>query len=147
LFSPSSAGGIIPESKPRGHVEFSNVTFAYPSRSDVPVLNCLNLSIPAGAMTAVVGGSGSGKSTIASFLLRFYYPLSGQILFDGYSVKELDWTWLRKNVALVSQVRNSSRRVLTKSGVMIRSCSVHLCNILFPHSRNQVFFLAQSVTI
>lgn len=83
------------------------MTFAYPSRSDVTVLNSLNLSIPAGAMTAVVGGSGSGKSTIASLLLRFYYPLSGQILFDGYSVKELDWTWLRKNIALVSQVRNS----------------------------------------
>ncbi|XP_034240500.1 ATP-binding cassette sub-family B member 10, mitochondrial-like isoform X2 [Thrips palmi] len=96
-------GGIIPESKPRGQVEFENVTFAYPSRSDVTVLNGLNLSIPAGAMTAVVGGSGSGKSTIASLLLRFYYPHSGQILFDGQSVKELDWTWLRKNVALVSQ--------------------------------------------
>lgn len=97
------SGGIIPESKPQGHVEFSNVTFAYPSRSDVTVLNGLNLCIPAGAMTAVVGGSGSGKSTIASLLLRFYYPLSGQILFDGLSVKELDWTWLRKNIALVSQ--------------------------------------------
>lgn len=96
-------GGIIPTSKPLGHVEFSNVVFAYPTRSDVTVLQGLNLVIPAGEMTAVVGGSGSGKSTIAALLLRFYNPLSGQILFDGQSVSQLDWTWLRNNIALVSQ--------------------------------------------
>lgn len=97
-------GGITPKDKPHGHVEFSNVTFAYPTRSDVTVLQNLNLTIPAGAMTAVVGGSGSGKSTIAALLLRFYNPSSGLILFDGNNVSQLDWTWLRNNVALVSQV-------------------------------------------
>ncbi|KAE8748625.1 ABC-transporter, subfamily B member 02 [Frankliniella occidentalis] len=96
-------GGLIPEGKPQGQLDFSNVSFAYPTRSDVTVLNGLNLTIPAGAMTAVVGGSGSGKSTIASLLLRFYDPLSGHISFDGRNVSELDWSWLRKNVALVSQ--------------------------------------------
>lgn len=97
------SGHLIPKSKPHGHVEFSNVTFAYPTRADVTVLNGLNLTIPAGAMTAVVGGSGCGKSTIASLLLRFYDPSSGQILLDGQNVAEFDWTWLRKNIGLVSQ--------------------------------------------
>lgn len=97
-------GGITPKDKPQGRVEFSNVTFAYPTRSDVTVLQNLNLTIPAGAMTAVVGGSGSGKSTIAALLLRFYNPSSGLVLFDGTNVSQLDWTWLRNNVALVSQV-------------------------------------------
>lgn len=83
------------------------MTFAYPTRPDVTVLKGLNLTIPAGAVTAVVGGSGSGKSTIAALLLRFYDPMSGQILFDGQQVPNLDWTWLRRNVALVSQVNHS----------------------------------------
>jgi len=57
----------------------------------------------------VVGASGSGKSTIASLLLRFYDPTDGVIQLDGNRLTEIDSTWLRQNVAIVPQVRNFTR--------------------------------------
>lgn len=66
----------------QGNIEFSNVTFAYPSRSDVSVLSDFNLSISAGSVCAVVGSSGSGKSTVGSLLLRLYDSQKGT---DGYN--------------------------------------------------------------
>ena len=69
------AGGLqIPAEQFLGNVSFRDTTFSYPSRSDVPIFDHLNLDIPAGSVTAVVGASGSGKSTLASLLLRFYDP-------------------------------------------------------------------------
>lgn len=63
-------------------LSFRNVSFCYPSRPDIHVLNNLNLEIPAGKVTALVGPSGSGKSTIASILNRFYLPTSGNVIID-----------------------------------------------------------------
>ncbi|KAI9177520.1 hypothetical protein LWI28_016288 [Acer negundo] len=86
-----------------GHIEFKDVCFSYPSRPDVAIFNKLRLDIPAGKIVALVGGSGSGKSTVISLMERFYEPLSGEILLDGNNISELDLKWLRQQIGLVNQ--------------------------------------------
>ncbi|XP_019702682.1 ABC transporter B family member 2 isoform X2 [Elaeis guineensis] len=86
-----------------GHIQFCNVCFSYPSRPDVLIFNGLNLDIPSGKIVALVGGSGSGKSTVISLIERFYEPLSGAILLDGHNIKELELKWLRQQIGLVNQ--------------------------------------------
>ncbi|XVE92352.1 hypothetical protein REPUB_Repub01dG0089600 [Reevesia pubescens] len=86
-----------------GHVEFVNVSFQYPSRATVPVLQRTNLSIHPGEVVAIVGLSGSGKSTLVSLLLRLYEPTDGQILIDGLPLRELDIKWLRGKIGFVGQ--------------------------------------------
>ncbi|CAK9309521.1 unnamed protein product [Citrullus colocynthis] len=86
-----------------GHIQFKDVIFSYPSRLDVIIFNKLSLDIPAGKIVALVGGSGSGKSTVISLIERFYEPLSGEILLDGNNIKELDLKWLRQQIGLVNQ--------------------------------------------
>ncbi|KAL6550538.1 (ABC) transporter [Orobanche minor] len=90
-------------SKVDGHIQFKNVTFSYPSRPDVFIFNKLFLDIPPGKVVALVGGSGSGKSTIISLIERFYEPLSGYILLDGTDIAELDLKWFRQQIGLVNQ--------------------------------------------
>ncbi|KAF7138356.1 hypothetical protein RHSIM_Rhsim07G0129600 [Rhododendron simsii] len=86
-----------------GHIQFTDVCFSYPSRPDVMIFNKLNLDIPSGKVVALVGASGSGKSTVISLIERFYEPLSGQILLDGTDIWHLDLKWLRKQIGLVNQ--------------------------------------------
>ncbi|NXC23187.1 AB12B protein, partial [Corythaeola cristata] len=86
----------------KGDVEFRNVTFTYPGR-EVPALRDINLSLPEGKTVALVGRSGSGKSTMASLLTRFYDIDSGEILLDGHDLREYTLRSLRNQVALVSQ--------------------------------------------
>ncbi|KFK36572.1 hypothetical protein AALP_AA4G140900 [Arabis alpina] len=86
-----------------GLVELKNVDFSYPSRPDVKILNNFCLSVPAGKTIALVGSSGSGKSTVVSLIERFYDPISGQILLDGHDLKTLKLKWLRQQIGLVSQ--------------------------------------------
>lgn len=86
-----------------GHIEFKDVSFRYPSRPDVAIFNKFCLDIPAGKIVALVGGSGSGKSTVISLIERFYEPLSGEILLDGNNIKGLDLKWLRQQIGLVNQ--------------------------------------------
>jgi ATP-binding cassette subfamily B (MDR/TAP) protein 1 len=86
-----------------GHIQFRDVCFSYPSRPDVVILDKFCLDFPAGKVVALVGGSGSGKSTVVSLIERFYEPLSGRILLDGHDVKELDIKWLRRQIGLVNQ--------------------------------------------
>jgi ATP-binding cassette subfamily B (MDR/TAP) protein 1 len=64
----------------QGHIEFRNVQFSYPSRPDVVIFRSLSIDIPASKTVAIVGGSGSGKSTIVSLIERFYDPSGGQAL-------------------------------------------------------------------
>lgn len=86
----------------KGDIVFNNVIFTYPGR-DAPALRNINLSIPAGKTVALVGRSGSGKSTIAGLLTRFYDIDSGEILMDGHDLREYKLHSLRNQVALVSQ--------------------------------------------
>ncbi|XP_021832539.1 ABC transporter B family member 2 [Prunus avium] len=89
--------------KIEGHIQFKDICFSYPSRPNVTIFNKLNLDIPAGKIVALVGGSGSGKSTVISLIERFYEPLAGQILLDGNNIGELDLKWLRQQIGLVNQ--------------------------------------------
>ncbi|WP_411754327.1 lipid A ABC transporter ATP-binding protein/permease MsbA [Serratia sp. (in: enterobacteria)] len=86
----------------KGDIEFRNVTFAYPGR-EIPALRDINMSISEGKTVALVGRSGSGKSTIANLLTRFYDVQEGQILMDGHDLREYTLASLRDQVALVSQ--------------------------------------------
>uniref|UniRef100_A0A7N0TAH2 Uncharacterized protein n=1 Tax=Kalanchoe fedtschenkoi TaxID=63787 RepID=A0A7N0TAH2_KALFE len=90
-------------SKIEGHIQFREVSFSYPSRPDAVIFDKFNLDIPAGKIVALVGGSGSGKSTVISLIERFYRPLSGEILLDGRNIQDLDVKWLRKQIGLVNQ--------------------------------------------
>ncbi|PUZ47678.1 hypothetical protein GQ55_7G185700 [Panicum hallii var. hallii] len=87
----------------RGQIVFRDVHFSYPSRPDTLVLDGLNLTIAAGATVGLVGGSGSGKSTVISLLQRFYSPDSGEILLDDHDIAALNAEWLRSQIGLVSQ--------------------------------------------
>ncbi|TYJ06292.1 hypothetical protein E1A91_A12G223500v1 [Gossypium mustelinum] len=89
--------------KVEGHIEFKDVSFNYPSRPDVVIFNRFSLNIPAGKIVALVGGSGSGKSTVISLIERFYEPLAGEVLLDGNNVRDLDLKWLRHQIGLVNQ--------------------------------------------
>jgi len=86
-----------------GEVEFRNVSFAYPSRREIPVLRNISFKIEKGRQVAMVGPSGSGKTTISALLLRFYDPDTGEILIDGKNTKEYDLTELRSHMAIVPQ--------------------------------------------
>jgi ABC-type multidrug transport system fused ATPase/permease subunit len=85
-----------------GRIEFRNVSFRYPSR-DVFVLRDVSFVVEPGHMAALVGHSGSGKSTCVQLLERFYDATEGVILLDGVDIQELDPRWLHKKVALVAQ--------------------------------------------
>ncbi|KAK6155144.1 hypothetical protein DH2020_009392 [Rehmannia glutinosa] len=86
-----------------GEVEFKHVDFAYPSRPESIICEDFNLKIPAGRTVALVGGSGSGKSTVIALLQRFYDPLGGEVLLDGVAIDKLQLKWLRSQMGLVSQ--------------------------------------------
>lgn len=86
-----------------GDLTFENVTFAYPSRREVTVLKNVSFSAKAGEKVAIVGPSGTGKSTIASLILQFYRPDSGRILFDGRDASSYPLSDIRNQVAIVPQ--------------------------------------------
>jgi len=89
--------------KLNGEINFENVTFAYPNGSGVPAIKELSFSVNSGESLAIIGPTGSGKSTIASLLLRFYDVNSGKITLGGYDVKILGVDEIRKNIAIVPQ--------------------------------------------
>ncbi|KAJ5144587.1 multidrug resistance protein 1 2 3 [Penicillium atrosanguineum] len=86
-----------------GEIELDGVTFAYPTRPGATVLDNFTLKAPAGKVTALVGQSGSGKSTIVGLLERWYNPSTGAIKLDGRPINELNLNWLRRNIRLVQQ--------------------------------------------
>uniref|UniRef100_A0A3Q2TVT8 ABC-type oligopeptide transporter ABCB9 n=1 Tax=Fundulus heteroclitus TaxID=8078 RepID=A0A3Q2TVT8_FUNHE len=86
-----------------GLVEFKDVTFAYPTRPEIDVLKGVSFSLRPGEVTALVGPSGSGKSSCVSLLENFYLPRLGQVLLDGKPVNEFQHEYLHSKVALVGQ--------------------------------------------
>jgi ATP-binding cassette, subfamily B (MDR/TAP), member 1 len=87
----------------QGNVSLNDVHFAYPARPDVKVFSGINLNVEAGQTVALVGASGSGKSTVIQLLQRFYDPAAGTVTVDGHDVRELQLEWLRSQIGLVSQ--------------------------------------------
>ncbi|ORY03697.1 ATP-binding cassette sub-family B member 5 [Basidiobolus meristosporus CBS 931.73] len=105
---PSSDEGIRidssnPEKSLQGYIEFRDVNFTYPSRPDVPILKSFNLQVKPGQTVALVGSSGSGKSTCVQLLERFYDPNEGTVSIDGIDIKEFNVKDLRRNIGLVGQ--------------------------------------------
>ncbi|KAF9521660.1 P-loop containing nucleoside triphosphate hydrolase protein [Crepidotus variabilis] len=95
----------ITPSRCTGELALHNVTFAYPARASIPVLQDVSLFLPANEMTFIVGSSGSGKSTVAQLLVEMYaiQAGSGGLTLDEQDVKYLDPEWIRKNVCVVGQ--------------------------------------------
>lgn len=89
--------------KLKGEVEFKDVNFHYDSRKDVEVLKNVSFKANGGERIALVGSSGAGKTTVASLLLKFYEPVSGDILFDGKKSTEYELSLLRNEMAVVPQ--------------------------------------------
>ncbi|XP_073490099.1 bile salt export pump-like isoform X2 [Aquarana catesbeiana] len=89
--------------KVKGEIEFHNITFHYPSRPEVKILNKLNMIVKAGETTAFVGPSGAGKSTTIQLIQRFYDPDQGMVTLDGHDVRSLNIQWLRSLIGIVEQ--------------------------------------------
>jgi len=87
----------------RGDVAFENVSFAYPTRPEVPAVHQVSLAVKAGEKVAIVGPSGAGKSTLFHLLLRFFDPTAGTISFDAVPINSADPHELRSRIALVPQ--------------------------------------------
>ncbi|KDQ06273.1 hypothetical protein BOTBODRAFT_168162 [Botryobasidium botryosum FD-172 SS1] len=87
----------------KGDIIFDNVTFSYPQRPDAPVLTGLSCQIKEGETVAIVGSSGSGKSTIAALLQRLYEPTEGSIKIGRFPLSDTEVVWLRNRITVVSQ--------------------------------------------
>ncbi|XP_068575440.1 bile salt export pump-like [Cebidichthys violaceus] len=87
----------------KGDVEFHNVTFYYPSRPEVKILDQLSVPVKSGQTTAFVGPSGAGKSTAIQLFQRFYDPKEGMVTLDGHDIKGLNIQWLRSLIGIVEQ--------------------------------------------
>ena len=99
--SVNFSGGITYDNF-QGHIEFKNVSFSYPTR-DVLALKNVSFEVKPGETVALVGHSGSGKSTCVQLIERYYDIQEGVITIDGHDIKEIDPRWLHRRIALVSQ--------------------------------------------
>jgi len=95
--------GTLQPSDCQGAIEFVNVHFAYPSRTDTPVLNGISFQVRPGEVVALVGCSGAGKSTCFHLIEHFYEPIMGQVRMDGEPVQNYDRIWLHSRIGLVGQ--------------------------------------------
>jgi subfamily B ATP-binding cassette protein MsbA len=100
--APESNLGELNVGRVSGHLEFRNVSFAY-AQGASEVLRDLNLVVEPGQTIALVGKSGSGKSTVAGLISRFYEPINGEILLDGEPLSNYELNALRRQIALVTQ--------------------------------------------
>lgn len=87
----------------KGDIEFRDVRFCYPSRKDFEVLKGISLKVHSGQVVALVGSSGSGKTTLSSLLVRYYDPTAGTIFVDGINLNQIQPSWLREQIGIVSQ--------------------------------------------
>lgn len=106
LEDPSEMDVTLTENKPSiafGKIEIQDVHFSYPSRPSVEILKGISITIEPGQKVAIVGTSGTGKSTLAQLMMRFYQPNAGTIRMGGHDIQDLDVLTWRKMVALVPQ--------------------------------------------
>ena len=108
-FEEENKDKLFPEEF-KGKIEFKNVTFAYPTKPENLILRNLSLTINPGQHVALVGFSGSGKSTIIQLIERFYDPVEGEVLIDEINIKDYNLYKLRKKIGLVSQEPNLFKR-------------------------------------
>ena len=87
----------------KGKIEFQNVKFSYPLTPESNILEDLSFTIEPGKVLALVGYSGSGKTTISNLIQRYYDPIEGNILLDDINIKNYNLSWLHKNIGFVSQ--------------------------------------------
>ncbi|TKR93595.1 hypothetical protein L596_008017 [Steinernema carpocapsae] len=98
----STDGDYMPE-RVQGKIEFRNVHFSYPTRPDLPILRDLSFTVEPGQTVALVGPSGSGKSSCIALLEHFYEPDSGEILIDGVPIEQYEHQLVHTKIALVGQ--------------------------------------------
>lgn len=101
--NPDAQGASVKRSDIKGKIEFIDVNFQYPTRTDLQVLKSFSCVMEPGKTTALVGPSGSGKSTVIQLIERFYNPTSGTILIDGKDIKSLNLREFRRIVGYVGQ--------------------------------------------
>jgi ATP-binding cassette subfamily B (MDR/TAP) protein 1 len=94
-------GDKIPDLQ--GHIRLENIKHIYPSRPNVTVMDGVSIDVPAGKVTALVGSSGCGKSTIVGLVERFYEPVGGAVFLDDRNINTLSLRWLRQQMSLVGQ--------------------------------------------
>lgn len=99
---PENSTGIRVKTYIKGHIELKKVYFSYQSRPNQTILKGLSLKIEVGKTIALVGQSGSGKSTAIGLIERFYDPLKGSIFIDECDIKSYNLSKLRSHIALVS---------------------------------------------
>ncbi|VDO20814.1 unnamed protein product [Haemonchus placei] len=87
----------------KGRIEFRNVHFSYPTRSNLPILRDLSFTVEPGETVALVGPSGSGKSSCIALLENFYQPNAGQVLVDGVPLEDYEHHYIHRKIALVGQ--------------------------------------------
>ncbi|KAK4399304.1 ABC transporter B family member 9 [Sesamum angolense] len=102
LIDPCDTSGIVLENL-EGEIEFQDVYFRYPSRPNVQIFSGFSLRVEKGKTLALVGHSGSGKSTVISLLERFYDPDAGRVMIDGIDLNKYQLRWIREKMGLVSQ--------------------------------------------
>jgi len=100
--APQISKGEVPD-RCHGKLELRDVCYTYPSRPNSPALQNVTLTINPGQLTALVGLSGSGKSTVMGLLQRLHDPSSGEVLLDGHPLDQLDSAWYRRKLGVVSQ--------------------------------------------
>lgn len=100
---PLDTGDYLPEKPLEGSVKFENTGFAYDDAPDVPVLQEINFSVQPGQVIALLGSTGSGKTTLANLLPRFYEYTEGKILLDGVELKRYPRKYLRSQIGAVEQ--------------------------------------------
>ncbi|KAI3935492.1 hypothetical protein MKW98_027632 [Papaver atlanticum] len=86
-----------------GNIELKQVYFSYPARPDHQIFSGFSFAVRSGTTAALVGQSGSGKSTVISLVERFYDPQAGEVLIDGVNLKNIQLKWIREKIGLVSQ--------------------------------------------
>ena len=118
----SAAASAAVADRPRREIRFERVSFSYPGASSAPVLDDLDLVIPAGRSLAIVGVNGAGKSTIVKLLCRMYEPTSGRITVDGTDLATVDARGWRRQVAAVFQDATRFPLTARESITLGRSC-------------------------